>query len=95
MSSLTVKFELPRELLSVLDVPEDKLNAHVLQLVILELIREQRISFGKGAELLGLSQLEILPLLAQHGIPYFSISSNELIPEVKAGIDWLEKPSGS
>lgn len=93
MSPLTVSLELPRELLSALDVSEGELNTRVLELVVLELIREGRISHGKGAELLGLSQLEFLPLLAQHNIPYFSISSDELIAEVTAAADWLEQPS--
>lgn len=87
MSPLTVNLELPRELLSALDVSESGLGDRILELVVFELIREGRISQGKGAELLGLSFMEFLPLLNRQDIPYFSISSEELLEEVAAVVD--------
>lgn len=89
MSPLSINLELPRELLTALDVSEGELNTRVLELIVLELIREERISKAKGAELLGLSLVEFLPRLNQHGIPYFSITSDELADEVAAAADWL------
>jgi predicted HTH domain antitoxin len=82
MSTLTVNLRLPRDLLGALDISEAQLEARILELVALELFRQERISSGKGAELLGISKWEFIQLLAQHGIPYFTDSSEELAAEV-------------
>ena len=89
MSPLTVNLELPMELVRALDVSESGLGDRTLELIVFELIREEHIFKGKGAELLGLSFMEFLPLLDQQGIPYFSISSEELLEEVAAAVDLL------
>jgi len=88
MSTLTVALDLPRDLLGALDVPRVQLESRLRELIALELFREGRISSGKGAELLGVSKLEFVRLLAQHGISYFTESSEELTAEV-ATLDQL------
>jgi len=70
-------------LLGALDVPEAQLEPRVRELIALELFREGRISSGKGAELLGISKREFIQLLAQHQIPYFTESPEELTAEVE------------
>ena len=82
MSTLTVALDLPRDLLGALDVPQAGLEARLRELIALELFREGRISSGKGAELLGISKLEFIHLLAQHGLSYFTESPQELAAEV-------------
>ncbi len=82
MSKLTVNLRLPKDLLESLNIPETQLEAHILELVALELFRQERISTGKVAELLGISKWEFIQLLAQHKILYFSESSAELTAEV-------------
>ena len=84
MSTLTVALDLPRDLLGALDVPPTRVESQLRELIALELFREGRISSGKGAELLGISKLEFVCLLAQHGISYFTESPEELMAEVKA-----------
>jgi len=83
MSTLTVSLDVPRDLLGALEVPREQLEARLRELIALELFREGRISSGKGAELLGLSKLEFIQLLAQHGLYYFTESPEELVGEVK------------
>jgi len=82
MSTLTVALDLPRDLLGVLDVPQAQLETRLRELIALELFREARISSGKGAELLGVSKLEFIHLLARREISYFTESSEELAAEV-------------
>jgi len=82
MSTLTVALELPRDLLGALEVPQAQIEAHLRELIALELFREGRISSGKGAELLGISKLAFVQLLSQHGIDYFTESPEELKAEV-------------
>jgi len=84
MSTLTVALELPRDLLGVLDVPRARLMSRLLELIAVGLFREGRISSGKGAELLGISKLEFIQLLARHGLFYFTETPEELTSEVAA-----------
>lgn len=92
MSTLTVSLNLPRDLLGALDIPEAQLETRILELVALELFRQERISTGKGAELLGISKWEFIQLLAQHSIPYFTESSAELTAEVATAQSVLSQP---
>ena len=84
MSNLTVSLKLPRNLLGALNIPEYQLPDQILEILALELFRQQRISAGKAAELLGISKLSFIELLARHQIPYFSESPDELTAEVEA-----------
>lgn len=84
MSTLTVKLVVPRDLLGALDIPEARLEGRLRELIAIELFREERISSGKGAELLGMSKREFIQLLAQHGVPYFGETPEELATEVAA-----------
>lgn len=82
MSKLTVQLNLPQDLLEVLNVPEAQLETQILKLVALELFRQERISTGKGAELLGIKKWEFIELLAEQNISYFTDSPTELAAEV-------------
>jgi predicted HTH domain antitoxin len=82
MGMLTVALDLPRDLLGALDVSQTQLEARLRELIALELFREGRISSGKGAELLGVSKLEFVRLLAQNQVAYFTEIPEELKAEV-------------
>jgi predicted HTH domain antitoxin len=84
MDTLSVTLELPRDLLGALDVPQVQLSDRLQELVAIELFREGRISSGKGAELLGISKLAFVRLLAQYGVAYFTELPEELTAEVVA-----------
>jgi len=84
MTDLTVNLSLPRDLLAALNIPESQLPHHILELFALELFRQQRISAGKAAELLNVSKLNFIELLAQNQIPYFTETPEELTAEVEA-----------
>ena len=82
MPPLKVALELPRDLLGALDVPPIEVEARLRELIALELFREGRISSGKGAELLGISKVEFVQILARHDIAYFAESPEELTEDV-------------
>ena len=82
MSTLTVTLEFPRDLLGALDVPATQVEAELRELIALALFREGRISSGKAAELLGISKLAFVQLLAHHDISYFTESPAELVDDV-------------
>jgi len=73
-----------------MDISPAHLEPRLRELIALELFREGLISTGKGAEVLEISKLEFIRLLAQRGIPYFTESAEELI----ADVDTLEQLLG-
>jgi len=84
MSNLTVNLSLPRDLLGTLDIPEAQLASQILELVALGLVRQGRISTGKGAELLGMAKADFIQILARHRVDYFTITPAEMEAEVMA-----------
>jgi predicted HTH domain antitoxin len=88
--SITVELELPRDLLGALEVTEQELEPELKRLIALGLFREERISSGKAAELLGLSKARFVDLLDRHGVAYFRDTPEEL----KARMDALRDELG-
>ena len=87
---MTIPLTLPRDLLGAMDIPPARLEPRLRELIALELFQEGLISTGKGAEILEISKVEFIRLLAQHEIPYFTESAEELI----ADVDTLEQLLG-
>jgi predicted HTH domain antitoxin len=82
MDELTVRLNLPRDLLRVLDVSETGLEKRIRELIALELFREGRISSGKGGELVEISKWDFIQLLSRYNVPYFNQSPEDLVAEV-------------
>ncbi len=78
MNTLNVEMEFPRDILGVLDVPENQIGNKLRELIVLELVRNGRISTGKGAEILNISKFEFIGILAKNDIPYFTESPEEM-----------------
>jgi predicted HTH domain antitoxin len=87
MERMTVPLALPRDLLGAMDISPPHLESRLRELIALELFREGVISTGKASEVLEISKLEFIHLLAQRGIPYFTESTQEL----SADVDNLER----
>jgi predicted HTH domain antitoxin len=83
MKILTVPLQVPSDILSVLNVSQLELPDRLRQLVALELFREEKISAGKAAEMLGISKRDFVQLLAKHDIHYFRQEPEELTEEIR------------
>ena len=55
------------------------------ELVALELVRQGRISIGKGAKLLGIAKADFIQILARHQVDYFTTTPAALEAEVMIG----------
>lgn len=84
MDTISVHFNVPRDVFGAMDVPEAEIGQRLQELVALELVREGRISTGKGAEMLGISKWAFIQRMARRGIEYFSESPDELTEQVGA-----------
>ena len=82
MDLLTVRLELPRDLLGALDVAEEEPAPRLKMLIARGLFREGHISSGKAAELLGQSKVTFVGLLDRHGIAYFTETPEEVAAQV-------------
>lgn len=80
---MKIEFELPRNLLTSLNVQESELSRLAKEWVVLELFLEGRISAGKASELLGMPKPRFLELLSQRNLPYLDADLNELEREVR------------
>lgn len=79
-----VEIELPRNLLTALDIPESDLGRQAREWVLLELFQEGRISAGKAAEILGLSKTRFIDLLNLRHLPYLDADLEDLKRETAA-----------
>lgn len=84
VSALKIEVELPRDLLTALNIPESDLGRQVREWVILELFQEGEISAGKAAEILGTSKARFIELLDRKHLPYLDASPEELKRELAA-----------
>ncbi len=69
MEMVDVTLQLPKDLLKAIATPETKLETALWQKIVLELYREERISFGKACELLGITKWDFTDLLREKNVP--------------------------
>lgn len=94
MEAIKIHIEFPRSLLGAMDVPEKQLNETFKELIVLELVRSNKVSSGKGAELLGKKKFEFVDLMAKNNIPYFTESPEELADQVRSADCLLKMKNG-
>ena len=66
------KIEVPEQLLKILPDPKN-LEREVVLSAVIELIREGRISLGRGAEILGMSRVELIDELGRRKVPLLTL----------------------
>jgi predicted HTH domain antitoxin len=77
---IELDLELPGEVLEALK--DEDLAAKVKEALVMELLREHRVSQGKAAELLGISRSELFPLMAKYQVSVIDLSPDELGQEL-------------
>lgn len=82
MATRTLFLEVAEELVELLGSPEAT-AAKAKQALVLELLREARISQGRAARLLGVGRWEILDLMAQHDIKSGPETANEMRQDIE------------
>jgi predicted HTH domain antitoxin len=82
MATRTIELELPEDLVALLGSPEAAASK-AKEALVLELLRETRISQGQAARLLDLTRWDILELMARHRIPSGPDTAEEMRDEVE------------
>jgi hypothetical protein len=83
LAATTVTLELPEELVAMLGSPE-AVAGRVREALVLDLLREARISQGRAARLLGVTRWDILELMARYAIPSGPETAEEAERDVAA-----------
>lgn len=86
MRTVKMEFEMPSEILNYISKDDQDYNKRIKELMIYALIKEGKISFGKGAEMLGINKIDLITDLGKLGISYFDDSYGE-IEEDLANLD--------
>ena len=87
MADTMLEIALPSEFVALLGA-QPQAAATAREYIVLGLFQEDRISGGKAAELLGLTRLGFVALLARKGIPYFRLTPDQWAKEDAAVKKW-------
>jgi len=85
---VVVEVKLPQSLLIGSGLTRQETSDALLRSYIISLYRQDRISSGKAANLLGIHRLTFIRMLAEEDIPYLDYTSEELEHEVEAVRRW-------
>ena len=75
-----LELELPDDVVAALR--EEDVAARAKDALVMELLREHRISQGKAAEVLGVSRGDLFALMTKHQVSVIDLSAEELHPEL-------------
>jgi predicted HTH domain antitoxin len=78
----TYQIGLDEELASFLRDADQTVEAIAHELIVLELYRRRTISSGKAAQLLGMTREGFIVYASGLGIPYFTLTPEELAEEI-------------
>ncbi len=76
----TLELDLPDELAAHLR--EEELAGKAKEALVMELLREHRLSQGKAAEVLGIRRDDLFPLMTRHQVSVVDLSPEELRSEL-------------
>jgi predicted HTH domain antitoxin len=87
----STNLELGEDLIGILAKLERPVEQSARELIVLELYREQNISSGRSAELLGMPLQDFIQFSSELGIPYFDMTEEELASDVEVATEIATK----
>jgi predicted HTH domain antitoxin len=87
-STITVSVNVPQTLLYETGLSTETAGKALLRAFVLSLYRQDRISSGRAARLLGVHRLEFIRMLAEEKTPYLDYTSEELEAELDMLDQW-------
>jgi predicted HTH domain antitoxin len=83
MAQIEIHTTLPEEVLALARLGKEEVAAEMQRLLLIELVREGRVAYGKAAELPGISQAEFLAHMSKHQVSSFQFTPDELSKELE------------
>jgi predicted HTH domain antitoxin len=82
MSEIRVRFD--EELLPLLGESPEEIERHTLEMIVLDLYRQRKLSIGRSAKLLGMDQLSFIRWSGERGVPIFDMTAEEWERELQS-----------
>ena len=79
MQPRKLEIVIPAEVAAYIHMDDDEIKARLYWLFLADLVRQGVISFGKAAELAGISKIDFIAKIGQMGIPYLDGDISEVL----------------
>lgn len=83
MDTIRIELELPKVLAEYADVNSESYKKKINQIMLYELVKNEKISIGKAAEAMGMRKIDFITELGKMDIPYFDCSIEEIIEDAQ------------
>ena len=83
MDLVKIELEVPQVLAEYADVNSESYKKKINQIMLYELVKNEKISIGKAAEAMGMRKIDFITDLGKMDIPYFDFSMEELMEDVQ------------
>lgn len=83
MDIVRIELEVPKVLAEYADVNSESYKKKINQIMLYELVKNEKISIGKAAEAMGMRKIDFITDLGKMDIPYFDCSIEEIIEDVQ------------
>lgn len=84
MDIIRIELEIPQILAEYVDVNSESYKKKINQIMLYELVKDEKISIGKAAEAMGMRKIDFITDLGKMDIPYFDFSIEEIMEDVKS-----------
>lgn len=91
MSTVKIELDIPEILAKYFDVNVPDYKKRIQELMAYQLIKDDKMSFGKAAEILGIDKTTLITRLGEMGIPYFDHEISEVKEDAKEASFVYEK----
>lgn len=83
MALRRVEVELPEELWELAGIPTKRAGAKLQEMLVMELLRQGKLSQSKAAELLGIDRWQLVGVMAVYNVPTTILTKADLDREEK------------
>ena len=91
---MTTQISVPENVLHLSGLAQDALPRYLLELLVLDIFRQRKLSLGKSAEILGLCYNDFIDLAGDHDIPIAEYEPEDLQNETEAWERYQQKING-
>ena len=77
------EIEIPATVMGYLPMDDDMLRIRLYRLLLVDLARQDIISFGRAAELAGVDKMSFITEMGHMGIPYFDGDISEIMNDAE------------
>lgn len=83
MDIVRIELEVPQVLAEYADVNSESYKKKINQIMLYELVKNEKISIGKAAEAMGMRKIDFITDLGKMDSPYFDCNIEEIIEDVQ------------